>query len=171
MKKSLVRTILTVVVIAIIAAITFDYPLIIVRSKVNNATPHFQQDALFKPLDALNFKQGEYTAYLLIHRTDLTHLPNDMKRHLILRSKDATTLQTLQSNFHFKRMGGSITTCKSDLLLFKNGTLIYRTKIGLEPGVIGIEEAETGFLKSMDHAALAQVFKSFQPVYTPILVL
>lgn len=129
-----------------------------------------------KPGDELNlfskfdFTKDKWKAYLIISSDDFSNLNPLIKKRTCLKTTDRHLLEEMKKSWRFKVTEGDIATVESELFLFKNNKLVFRTGIVLDKDVQRLQNEEYGELVPVNSSAIINSCKQFKKVYWPVVV-
>ena len=102
MKK---KTVIVMIIFSLFICIGYGYlcfnPIIIDNSYVQNK---FLSDSLFNPIDTLDFTKGENKVVLYTNWQDISFLPKNIKKWILLECKDNEMIEQIKNNFEFERI-------------------------------------------------------------------
>jgi hypothetical protein len=144
---------------------------LIVQEVPRAASPpgDLQPGALVRPLEGLNFDEGDWTAYVVLESADHGELP-DLPRN-VWRLTDREQMKKLQQELTATYTGSDVATVLSRLVFLQDGELRFDSGIVVEGwGFRGIQTPSWGYIEPATEAT-RDVLRRFQPVYWPFLVL
>ncbi|MBA9073163.1 hypothetical protein GGR22_001289 [Flavobacterium gossypii] len=131
----------------------------------------YNDSLTFNPLQNIDFNVGDNKAYLLISHQDIEELPDGIKKGKVLFCSDNNVLDRLAKNFYHKKSGGDMATCESEILIYHNKKLILSSKIALSKNIIGLQGESIGWADAVNRDSLVSVFKEFNLIKRPVLIL
>lgn len=163
---------LGILVVAVLAIGYFCYnPLVIYASPEhgNNYNGiHLKGDTInvFKDFD---FDRGDFTAYLLI-RED-SELSGEMPPGKVFKTTDTRLLRQMQEKLRFTYTGGDMATVTNELLLLKDGKILFSAGIVLDDQIQGLQSSGFGWIRNTGNERLSRYCSRFRRVYLPVVIL
>lgn len=122
------------------------------------------------PLENLDFKNGNWKAYLIINESDKKEIIDNFKSGGCFQTNEITILENLKKNLSVKFTGGDMTTVESRLILMKNGKIIFDMGIVLDKNKEGLQSTNYGWLEGNEKVLSSQL-KLFRKVHKPFIIL
>lgn len=124
------------------------------------------------PFNELSFDEKDrWDAYIIFGPSDFENLQEDIKKKggMVLHTSSNRLLKELKK-MEFK-WEGEIGTPDSDLVIMKNGKIIYVTAIFLDKGYVGLQSRRFGFAVPRKREQFISICAQFERLYSPLLVL
>lgn len=118
-----------------------------------------------------DFTKDDWKAYLLISSDDFADLHPLIKKRSCLKTTDRRLLDQMKKTWKFKITEGDIATVGSELVLFKNGKLVFKTGIVLDKNAQRLQNEEYGEMIPVNNLGVINSCKQFKRVYWPVVFL
>ena len=153
----------SIIIALIVLYVHINYQVIIMDNE--HGVVYWPDEKKYKyfHLEVFDFSNGDNVAYLLFSREDIKHLPKEMHRCNLFECRDNTILEDLQNAFLFIRSDGDMTTCESEILVYKDGKLIFRSGFVLTENTIGIQNSIVGWAYPFYNDELKKILLKFKP--------
>lgn len=122
------------------------------------------------PLKELDFKQGNWKAYLLISSSDNTEIIENFKSGGCYQTNNVEILEKLKQKLLVTYTGGDMATVESRFVILKNGKKIFDMGIVLDKYKEGLQSKSYGWLEAKEKTLSNQLIL-FSKVHNPFIVL
>jgi hypothetical protein len=166
-KFFIVLTFIIVFFVALVIPLffTYDFPIVFEDEQLEMVNINSSEQFTFNPLENIDFASGNNIAYLLFERTDINELPKAMSRNKLFECSDNEILQNLKRDFIFRKSGGDMATCESEILIYKEEKLVLRSAIVLTDSLVGLQNSKFGWADAQKRESLKNSFIRFKPTY------
>lgn len=142
----------------------YDFPIVFEDEQFEMVNINSSEQFTFNPLENIDFTSGNNVAYLLFERVDLNELPKEMDRNKLLVCKDNEILQNLKRDFIFRKSDGDMSTCESEILIYKEDKLVLRSSIIVTYSVVGLQNRKFGWSDAQNKEAVISSLARFKPI-------
>jgi len=122
---------------------------------------------IFKEFD---FENGHWKVYVLLDRDDMSDINLEMDRWYSYCQTDVSILKEMQSQWRFVFTGEDLATVTNQLLLIKDGKLMFRSAIVVDKNSMGLQNEKFGWIESIDSNKMAETLKKFRRDYFPVIL-
>jgi len=130
----------------------------------------YRKGDVVKPFEAFNFDEGQWIAYLFISHSDQQDLSKEMPQGRKFKTTDRILLKEMQENWKFIYTDGDVATLESELILYHNGKLVFRSGILLNEKRQGLQNRQYGWLEATPRCILSRYCKKLKKVRWPIIL-
>jgi hypothetical protein len=170
-KKIVIFLILFIAAFSALSWVT-GYALVIpISSYKNTFHTNIKQSDKVNPFSKFDFTKDRWTAYLIIDGDDFTDLDPAIPKVSCLKTNDRKVLQQMKKTWIFNVNNGDAGTVTSDLYLFQNGKLVYKSGIILLKTNQRLQNEEYGEMTPIDSSAMVNSCKQFHKLYLPVVIL
>ncbi|MDT3402699.1 hypothetical protein [Mucilaginibacter terrae] len=175
MSKSawLVIALFMIIVLAFTLSVRTGYNLVlpVTASHQSESIKAGQDNNSVKLFSNIDFKKGNWAAYLVLKNEDWQGLHPSILKRTCLKTTDKHVLNYMQNNWQFKVSDADIATVSSSFYLLHDGKIVYETAIVLDAVHQGLQNAQYGWMEPVKPDALIKVCSQFKPVYWPVVIL
>lgn len=170
--KKIVLLVIAIVslVIVVVCFMIGGFPILINHNEIreNKKTVAINSisfsNSIVAPFETTNFNK----VVLIIDYNDISMLPKSILHRRALWSADSVVLREIKHSTWVKT-GGDMCSATSKITFFYNNQIIKEYGIVLEPGIVGIQSEETGWVESKQIDSLISTFSKFKPVRSVLL--
>jgi len=171
MRTKFIVTLSIFIVVSIIAFYRMGFlPMVFTPSPTGSVTPEEMISGIFNPFDCLGSDFQNVVAYVIIDSEDLAELPKQVRASRVLKCSDPEMIAKLQSQFDFQLTNSDLATCQSSFIIIENGEVKFVSNLVLTETTLGLQ-GKFGWAPAINYDAALSLLVSFQPSYSPVVVL
>ena len=163
--------ILGLLILSWVICLINHYTLVIPISNYHQSGKALRKGEVFNPLTNLNFRQGKWTAYLIISKDDYNDINPEIPKACCLKTTDKNVLQKIKKEWLFKYNEADLATVESSIRIYKDGQLMFESGIVLDKAIQGLQSQQFGWITPVHSRSMIETCKSFKRVYWPIVIL
>jgi hypothetical protein len=150
-------------------------PILIIRSDTIDtsmiAPDSLEKGDTVKIFDSFDFSKGDWKAYVSIRNSDNMNLSEAIPKGKLLTTDDIEVLQNMKEHLHFRYTGADVATVENELLLCKEGKVVFGSGIIIDQVQRGLQNQTYGFLECQPFDGLINYSAKFKRVYWPVVIL
>lgn len=143
-------------------------PILCLPGHTTLARQQFKKGDSIRPLERLDFDNGEWTAFISISSTDRSRFSSALPDGRWLKSCDVDLLKQMQREWVFSYSGGDLGTVESFIIIRNEDSVVFHSGIVLEDDFQGLQSKDYGWLRS---PILLRSCSRFEALCCPLVVL
>lgn len=171
MKKRLIYVILFIIFTVIIGFVLFGHSVVFFSQEAKARNYPYKLGQSVNPFKDFNFREGEWTAYVIFSNDDRSLLPESIPNSTVIRCDDRAILRELQDQVEFEYSESDMATVTTRMLIFKDDILMFDSGLVVDSGQEGLQNRDFGWIGCREIGTLSKVLGKFKRVWSPIVIL